>query len=81
MHQSKKILSITTLVTLGSIVIAGCGSKPPARSEFTNEVITEVPEVPGANQRYPLPELKTNSSKTEPSTGEEPSAEVENSNE
>ena len=65
MLSYQKILSI---FVLSVVALVGCGPTPPSRSEFTGEVITEVPEIPGADQRYPLPELGECSTKVDDST-------------
>lgn len=54
-------LSIFTLFTLFALSLAmlvGCGPQTPERSEFSGEVVTKLPEVPGADERYPLPKLE-----------------------
>lgn len=58
MQSGKKNLSMFGLFILSMVLLVGCGYSPPSQSDFSEEVITEVPEVPGADEPYPLPKLK-----------------------
>lgn len=57
MSSSKPMVSIVILLVFNFIFLAGCSPATPSRSEFKGEVLTEVPDVPGANEQYPLLKL------------------------
>lgn len=69
MRSGKEILSIFGLFVLSMALLVGCGYRPPSKSEFSGEVITEVPKVPGDDEPYPLPNLKEPSEKTKEMEG------------
>jgi hypothetical protein len=42
---------------IGLAALPGCGP-PPLDSEQYGEILTKLPEIPGAEKPYPLPELE-----------------------
>ena len=66
-----KILSLLALFALSVATLVGCGPTSPSKSEFSGEIVTEVPKVPGVNKRYPMPEIDKDTNGAEPAADTE----------
>jgi len=60
---------------VGLAGLSGCGPAPLDRQDY-GEILTKLPEIPGAEKPYPLPELELQTSpNSEVPTAQPPSAE------